>query len=266
MKKIQCFCLIYSLLFGFMAKDALAFLYFVDIDQDTDVISGTQWPDENKSNQGANPEIEPIRANDGYDTSHVVYLGFSLFSNASLENAILQGGTINSYKLHAYNVRNFALGDAVIGDVITSTHYVNNDNWWEGPYSNWTTIESSNPLDGMTYNNQVGYNEFLASENEDDADKWYSWEFSPAAFALGGINDNPNYLSLAMVPNALDKPSSWWLVSSFASKENLSNPHPYLEVNISPSPVPEPSTILLFSSGLMGALFRKRRIQKNHSS
>lgn len=245
------------LLIGFTAKNAFALLYFVNIDQDTDVVSGTQWADENKSNQGANPEIEPIRANDGYNTSHVVYLGFDLFSNTTLENAILQGGTINSYKLHAYNVRNFAMGDAVIGDVITSTHYVNNDNWREGPYNNWTTIESSDPLDGMTYNNQVGYNEFLAAENEDDANKWYAWEFPSTAFSTGGVNDNPNYLSLAMVPNALDKPSSWWLVSSFASQENLSNPHPYLEVNL--SPVPEPSTILLLGGGLVGVFMKRKR-------
>lgn len=260
MKKIICFSLM--LFIGFTAKNASALLYFVNIDQDADVISGTQWADENKSNQGANPEIEPIRANDGYDTSHIVYLGFNLSSNASLKNVILQGGTINSYKLHAYNVRNFAMGDAVIGDVITSIHYANNDNWWEGPYSNWTTIESSNPLDGMTYNNQVGYNKFLASENEDAADKWYSWEFPSTAFSTGGVNDNPNYLSLAMIPNALDKPSSWWLVSSFASKENLSHSFPYLEVDASPV-VPEPSTILLLGAGLVGAFHRRRRIQQN---
>jgi hypothetical protein len=241
-----------------VAKDAFALLYFVNIDQDADVISGTQWPDENKSNQGANPEIEPIRANDGYDTSHIVYLGFNLFSNTSLEDAILQGGTINGYKLHAYNVRNFAMGDAVVGDVITKIHYANNDNWWEGPYSNWTTIESSDPLDGMTYNNQVGYNEYLASENEDEANKWYTWEFPSTAFSSGGVNDNPNYLSLAMVPNSLNKSSSWWLVSSFASQENLSNPHPYLEVDASPV-VPEPATILLFSSGLVGVFIRRKK-------
>lgn len=258
MKKILYFCLIFTLLFiGLMVRDAFAFIYFVDINQDTDVVSGTQWVDENKSNQGANPEIEPVRANDGFDTSHVVYLGFDLFSNTSLRDAILQGGTIDSYKLYAYNVRNFAMGDAVIGDVITKTHYVNNDNWWEGPYGNWTTIESSDPLDGMTYNNQVGYNEFLASENENDANKWYAWGFPSTAFSSGGVNDNPNYLSLAMVPNALDKPSSWWLVSSFASKENLSNPHPYLEVNL--SPVPEPTTLSLLGLGLLGCIFKKRK-------
>ncbi len=149
------------------------------------------------------------------------------------------------------------MGDAVTADVITKIHYVNNDNWWEGPYFNWTTIESSDPLDGMTYNNQVGYSKFLASENEDDANKWYTWEFPATAFSLGGTNDNPNYMSLAMVPNSLDKPSSWWLVSSFASKENLSNPPPYLEVDASPV-IPEPSTILLLGGGFVGIFYRRR--------
>lgn len=113
-----------------MTDDTFALVYLVDIDQDTDVISGTQWPDENKSNQGANPEIEPVRANDGYNTRHAVYLGFDLFSNGSLKEGILRGDSIDGFKLYAYNVRNFAMGDAVIGDVVTGIHYVNNDNWW----------------------------------------------------------------------------------------------------------------------------------------
>jgi len=135
---------------------SFALVYTIDIDQDADVISGTQWSGENKSNQGANPEIEPIRASDGYNTTHNVYLGFNLLSNDSLKDALLRGDTINSYKLYAYNVRNFAMGDATVNDVITSIHYVNNDKWWEGPYQNWTVIDSSNPMDGLTYDNQVG--------------------------------------------------------------------------------------------------------------
>lgn len=248
-----------NLLFAcFITSNSFALVYLVDIDQDTDVVSGTQWPDENKSNQGINPEIEPIRANDGYNTRHVVYLGFNLFTNDVLREGILRGDSIDGYKLYAYNVRNFAMGDAVIGDVITSIHYVNNDNWWEGPYYNWTAIDSSNPLDGMTYYNQVGYNEYLTSENEDEANKWYSWEFSSDAFSSGGINDNPNYLSLAMVPNSLNKTSSWWLVSSFASKENLLNLHSYLKVYT--TPIPEPSSLLLLSFGLLGVrFFRKKK-------
>lgn len=39
-----------------MAGNSFALVYLVDIDQDANVISGTQWPNENKSNQGANPE------------------------------------------------------------------------------------------------------------------------------------------------------------------------------------------------------------------
>lgn len=257
MNKIILFLLINLLAIYIMATDSFALVYFVDIDQDTDVVSGTQWIGENKSNQGVNPEIEPIRANDGYNTRHVVYLGFNLFSNDRLREGILRGDSIDGYKLYGYNVRNFAMGDAVIGDVVTNIHYVNNDNWWEGPYYNWTVIDSPNPLDGMTYDNQVGYNEWLASENEDEANKWYSWGFSSSAFSLGGINDNPDYLSLAMVPNSLNKPSSWWLVSSFASKENLYNPHPYLEVYT--TPIPEPASLLLLSFGLLGLAFKKKR-------
>ena len=77
---------------------------------------------------------------------------------------------------------------------------MNKDTWWEGPNYNWTVIDSTNPLDGMTYDNQAGYNEWLDSESEDDANKWYSWEFLSGDFSLGGANDNPDYLSLAMVP------------------------------------------------------------------
>lgn len=224
-------------------------VYSVDIDQDAEVTSGTQWAGENKSNQGIHPEIEPIRANDSYDTKRVVYLGFNLLSNADLREALLQGEKITSYKLYAYNLRNFAMGDAVIGDVIIKIYYVNNDNWWEGPYHDWTIINSSNPLDGITYDNQVGYNDYLVAENEDGANKWYSWEFQANAFSLGGINDNPDYLSLAMVPNSLNKSTSWWLVSSFASKENLSNPSPYLEVYTSLPPVAEAGKDIIAKAG-----------------
>jgi len=238
------------------AKQSFALVYSVDINQDTDVIRGTQFPGENQSNQGANPEIEPIRANDGFNTRHVVYLGFDLSSNNGLEQALLNGATIDKYILHAFNVRNFAQGDAVVGDVVTSLYYANNDKWSEGPYLNYTVINSSDPLDGMTYDNQVGYAEFLGAENQDAANVWYDWQFLPSDFIPGGVNDNPNYLSLAMVPNELNKSSSWYLVSSFASKENEFNPHPYLEVFT--TPIPEPSTAFLLVLGLFGLVFSSR--------
>jgi len=247
---------IFLLLFLIHPGQSLATVFFVDINQDTDVISGTQFLGENQSNQGANPEIEPIRANDGFNTRHVVYLGFNLLSNAALQGALLGGDTIVQYVLHAFNVRNFAQGDAVVGDVITSLHYVPNDHWAEGPYLNWTVINSANPLDGMTFDNQVGFTDFLASENQDGANIWYDWPFLANAFTPGGINDNPDYLSLAMVPNELNKTSAWYLVSSFASKENTSNPHPYLEVRT--AAVPEPSTVILFGLGLLGSFFARR--------
>lgn len=75
-KKIILFLSVNLLFIYVVVGNSFALVYFVGIDQDTDVISGTQWPDENKSNQGLNPEIEPIRANDGYNTRHVIYLGF----------------------------------------------------------------------------------------------------------------------------------------------------------------------------------------------
>lgn len=258
--KIIPFSLVNLLFIFILASNAFSLVYLVDIDQDVAIASGSQWPDENKSNQGASPEIATVRANDGYNTRYISYLGFNLFSNDSLREGILRGDTINGYKLYVYNVRNFAMGDAVVGDVITSIRYVNNDKWWEGPFTTPMTIDSSDPMDGMTYDNQVGYNEYLASENEDGTNQWYVWEFSSGAFSLGGINDNPNYLSLAMTPNSLDKSSSWWLVSSFASKENLSNPHPYLEIYT--TPIPEPSSFLLLGLGLLAQTvsYLKRKV------
>lgn len=190
-------------------------------------------------------------------------MGFDLFSNNELKDAILQGDRIDGYKFFAYNVTNFAMGDAVIGDVITNIHYVNNDNWREGPYGNWTVINSSNPVDGITWDNQVGYNEWLAAENENDSNKWYAWELPSGASAFGGINDNPNYFSLTMVPNSLNKSSSWWLVSRFASQENLLNPHPYLEVHT--TSVPEPTTLFLLGLGFLG-LMLKKRVNKRYGS
>lgn len=109
----------------------------------------------------------------------------------------------------------------------------------------------------MTYDNQIGYNEYLASESEDETNKWYAWEFLSGDFSLADINDNPNYLSLAMVPNSLEKSSAWWLVSSFASKENLSNPHPYLEIYT--TPVSEPTTLSLLGLGLAGLLLKIKK-------
>ena len=65
----------------FLSTTACAGVYTVNIDQDAEVTSGTQWVGENRSNQGTHPEIEPVRANDGYNTRRVVYLGFNLLSN-----------------------------------------------------------------------------------------------------------------------------------------------------------------------------------------
>lgn len=194
-------------------------VYRVECDQDADVISCTKWANANKTNEGINYLIEPIIANDGYGTKHVVYLGFDLTSNPDFVQGLADGEVVIGEKLWAYSDHNFAQGDAVIGDVRTDIYYVSNDEWWEGPYWTWTVINSSNPLDGMTWDNQVGYDNFLVTENQDDYQGWYSWEFSSSSFIVGGTKDDPNYLTLAMVPNGISKTSAWYLVPSFASTE-----------------------------------------------
>lgn len=213
-------------------------VYRVECDQDTDVTSGTQWANQNKTNQGVNYLIEPIIANDGYGTKHVCYLGFDLSSNSDLVQGLANGEEVVAYKLWAYSDHNFAQGNAVIRDVKTDIYYVSNDQWKEGSYWTWTVINSSNPLDGMTWDNQVGYGNFLTTEYQNDYKGWYSWDVSPASFSVTGQKDNPNYLTLAMVPNGISKTSQWWLVAAFASTEYHTtvpvdykgNLVPYLEV------------------------------------
>ncbi len=220
--------------------------------KDTEVSAGTHFAGERQSNQGAHPEIEPIRANDGFGTLRHVYLQFDLLASPPLAEALANGQQITAYSFHAYNLRNFALGDAVVSDVIINLHYVANDAWAEGAFTDWAVIASPDPENGLTWDNQVGVNEFLTTETEDATAMWYAWPFAPEAFTPSGAEDDPALLSLALVPSGLDKTSAWYLVSSFASREFAdASKVPFLRVETAPV-VPEPATITLFSLGLLG--------------
>lgn len=185
MKKIQCFCLIYSLLFGFMVKDAFAVIFKVDADSNS---------------------ISPIYYQNVIPPYSVSPLNTGLFLNPGDLLQISASGT-----------------------------------WSNAP---------------LSYNLIFGPD---GNPNENIANG-YPGAGYPVAALMGKI-DNGNYFLIGS-DYANNVSEAGILYLGFNDTDYGNNRGSVLADVSGGNPIPEPSTILLFSSGLAGAFHRRRCIQK----